>query len=69
MRRGCLWYHRNSTLTVGLVYRSLNISVEENEKVQNAVKEVSKRDCITMGDFNHGTIERALGVRIKCFKI
>ena len=31
----------NSTLTVGLVYRSPNISIDENEKVQNAIKEVS----------------------------
>ena len=41
----------NSTLTVGLVYRSPNISIEENEKMHNAIKEVSKRDCIIMGDF------------------
>ncbi|KAK2159173.1 hypothetical protein NP493_1737g00012 [Ridgeia piscesae] len=43
----------NSTLTVGLVYRSPNISMEENEKIHNAIKEVSKQDCIIMGDFNH----------------
>ena len=43
----------NSTLTVGLVYRSLNISRDENEKVQNTIKEVSKRECITMFFFNH----------------
>ena len=47
----------NSTLTVGLVYRSPNISIEENEKIHNAIKEVSKRDCIIMGDFNHGHIQ------------
>ena len=47
----------NSTLTVGLVYRSPNISIEENEKIQNAIREVSKRDCIIMGDFNHGHIQ------------
>ena len=47
----------NSTLTVGLVYRSPNISTDENEKIQNAIKEVSKRDCIIMGDFNHGRIQ------------
>ena len=28
----------NSTLPVGLVYRSPNISIEENEKVHNATK-------------------------------
>ena len=48
---------RNSTLTVGLVYRSPNISTYENEKIQNAIKEVSKRDCIIMGGFNHGRIQ------------
>ena len=47
----------NSTLTVGLVYRSPNINTEENEKIQNALKEVTKRDCIIMGDFNHGRIQ------------
>ena len=47
----------NSTLTVGLVYRSPNINTEDNEKIQNAIKEVSKRDCIIMGDFNHGRIQ------------
>ena len=47
----------NSTLTVGLVYRSPNISTDENEKIQNAIKEVSKRDCIITGDFNHGRIQ------------
>ena len=47
----------NSTLTVGLVYRSPNISKEEKEKVHDAIKEVSKRDCIIMGDFNQGHIQ------------
>ena len=47
----------NSTLTVGLVYRSPNIYIEENEKIHNAIKEVSKRDCIIMEDFNHGHIQ------------
>ena len=39
------------------MYRSSNISIEENEKIHNAIKEVSKRDCIIMGDFNHGHIQ------------
>ncbi|KAK2163834.1 hypothetical protein NP493_1444g01019 [Ridgeia piscesae] len=46
----------NSTLTVELVYRSPNISMEENEKIHN-YQGVSKRDCIIMGDFNHGHIQ------------
>ena len=55
-----VWWNNvtgNSTLTVVLVYRSPNISIDENEKVQNAIKEVSQRDCIIMGDFNHGRIQ------------
>ena len=31
----------NSTLSVGLVYRSPNISMEENEKIHNAIKEAT----------------------------
>ena len=41
----------------GLVYRSPIICIDENEKVQNAIKEVSKRDCIIMGDFNYKHIQ------------
>ena len=44
----------NSTLTVGRVYRSPNVSIDESKKVHNAIKEVRKTDCIIMGDFNHG---------------
>ena len=47
-----------STLTIGLVYRSSNLSIEENEKVQNVIKEESKRECVIIrGDFNHGHIQ------------
>ena len=28
-----------------------------NEKIHNAISEVSKGDCIIMGDFNHGNIK------------
>ena len=47
----------NSTLTITLVYRSPNINEEDNSKLQNAIKEVSKGECIVMGDFNHGHIQ------------
>ena len=47
----------NTILTVGLLYRSLSISIDEKEKVQNAIKEVSKRDSIIMGDINHGRVQ------------
>ena len=46
----------NSTLTVGLIYRSPNTTIGEIEKVQNAILEVNKRDCIIMGHFDHGHI-------------
>ena len=32
----------NSKLTIGLVYRSPNINEEDNTKMQNAIKEISK---------------------------
>ena len=46
----------NSKLTIGLVYRSPNINEADNTKIQNAIKEVSKGECIIMRDFNHGHI-------------
>ena len=36
---------------------SSNITKVSNEKIQNAIREVSKGDCIVMGDFNHGNIQ------------
>ena len=30
---------------------------QNNEKIHNAISEVSKGDCIIMGDFNHGNIK------------
>ena len=47
----------NSKLTIGLVYRSPNINEADKTKIQNAIKEVSKGECIIMGDFNHGHIQ------------
>ena len=44
-------------LTIGLVYRSPNINEEDGTKIKNAIKEVSKGECIIMGDFNHGHIQ------------
>ena len=49
---------RNSKLTIGLVYRSPDINEEDNTKIQNAIKEFSKGECIIMGYFNHGHIQR-----------
>ena len=47
----------NSKLTIGLFYRRPNINEEDNTKTQNAIKEVSKEECIIMGDFNHEHIQ------------
>ena len=42
---------------MGVIYRCPNITKESNEKIQNAIREVNKGDCIVMGDFNHGNIQ------------
>ena len=47
----------NTTVTIGVVYRCPNITKQNNEKIHNAISEVSKGDCIIMGDFNHGNIK------------
>ena len=47
----------HTTVTIGVVYRCPNITKENNEKIYNAISEVSKGDCIIMGDFNHGNIK------------
>ena len=44
-------------ITIGLVYRSPNINEKDNTKIQIAIKEVNKGECIIMGDFNHGHIQ------------
>ena len=47
---------KNSTLTIGAVYHSPNIGQEEDVKLQKTIREVSKRECVKMADFNHGHI-------------
>ena len=47
----------HTTVAIGVVYRCPNITEQNNEKIHNAIGEVSKRDCIIMGDFNHGNIK------------
>ena len=46
-----------TTVIIGVVYRCPNITKQNNEKIHNAINEVSKGDCIIMGDFNHGNIK------------
>ncbi len=45
------------TTVIGVVYRCPNITKQNNGKIHNAINEVSKVDCIIMGDFNHGNIK------------
>ena len=47
----------HTTVTIGVVYRCPNITKQNNEKIHNAISEVSKGDCIIMGDFYHGNIK------------
>ena len=47
----------HTTVTIGVVYRCPNITKQNNEKIHNAISEVSKGDCIIMGDFNHENIK------------
>ena len=47
----------HTTVTIGVVYRFPNITKQNNEKIHNAISEVSKGDCIIMGEFNHGHIK------------
>ena len=45
------------TVTIGVVYPCPNITIQDNEKIHNAIIEVSKGDCIIMGDFNQWNIK------------
>ena len=47
----------STTVTIGVVYRCLNITRQNDEKIHNAISEVSKGHCIIMGDCNHGNIK------------
>ena len=47
----------HTKITIGVVYRCPNITIQNNEKIHNAISEVCKGDCIIMGDFNHGNIK------------
>ena len=42
---------------MGVLYRCPNITKESDEKIQNAIRKVSKGDCIVMGYFNQGNIQ------------
>ena len=50
----CKFVIGHTTVITGVVYRCPTITKQNNEKIHNAISEVSKGDCIIMGDFNHG---------------
>ena len=52
-----LSYRTYNSYNWSTVYRCPNITTRNNEKIHNAISEVSKGDCIIMGDFNHGKIK------------
>ena len=43
--------------TYNIYHWSRNITKQNNEILHNAISEVSKVDCIIMGDCNHGNIK------------
>ena len=47
----------HTSVIIGVVYRCPNITKQNNENIHNAINEVSKGDCIIMGDFNHENIK------------
>ena len=47
----------HTTVTIRVVYRCPNVTKQNNEKIHNAKSEVSKGDCIIVGDFSHGNIK------------
>ena len=47
----------HTTVTIGVVYRCPHITKQNNDTIHNAISEVSKGDCIIMGDFNHGNVK------------
>ena len=47
----------HTTVTIGVVYRCPNITKQNNNKIHNAISEVSTGDCIIMGNLNHGNIK------------
>ena len=52
---------RHKTVTIGVVYCCPNITKESHGKIQNAIRDVSKGDCIVIGEFNHGNIQWQTG--------
>ena len=48
----------HTTVTIGVVYRCPTITKQNNENIHNAIREVSKGDCVIMGDFDQGNTRR-----------
>ena len=55
--RNVRYRHKKSTFTMELMYRSSNLRKEDDIKMHNTIKDITKRECILMGDVNHGHIQ------------
>ena len=47
-----------TTVTIEVVYRCPNITKQNNEKIHNAISEVTKGDCIIMRILTMGILNR-----------
>ena len=52
----CKLVTEHTTVTIGVVYRCPNVTKQNNEKIHNAICEVSKGDCIIMGILTMGIL-------------
>ena len=55
----------HTTDTIEVVYRCPSITKENNEKIHNAISEVSKGECIIMGDFKFLTMGILNGIHYR----
>ena len=49
--------HKKLALTIGLIYYNPDIRQHNDQKSHNAIKEISKRECVIMGGINLGHIQ------------
>ena len=70
MVRRCRCCTPSQTHRISLMERPRSAS-KKSKKIHNAISEVSKGDCIIMGDFNHGNIKwdtlQSTGVEVQKF--
>ena len=49
-------YQNNKTLNVGLIYRPPRQNIQQEMDMINFINEISKNDCVILGDFNYPNI-------------